>query len=114
MAFVATTHESGIEQLIGVARYGATEEHGTAEFAVSVTDAWQRAGIASALMRQLIRYAREQGIRRLIGLIVPDNQPMIALARRLGFTVSYDPTQHLFVGSGVTAEREVHLDQVSD
>lgn len=114
MAFVATTHKNGSEQIIGVSRYGAAEEEGAAEFAVSVADDWQRCGVASALMKELSRYASEQGIHRLAGLILPDNRAMIALARRLGYTVSYDPAQHLFVCSGLTAEREVHLDQVSD
>ena len=96
MAFVATTQQGEVEQFVGVARYCETDEAGTAELGVSVADAWQRCGIASLLLEQLMRYAREQRIRRLIGLVLPDNQAMIALARRLGFTVRYDPAQHLF------------------
>lgn len=96
MAFVATTQQGEVEQFVAVARYGATDEAGTAELGVSVADAWQRCGIASLLIGQLIRYAREQGVRRLTGQVLPDNQAMIALARRLAFAVSYDPAQHLF------------------
>jgi len=96
MAFAATAQQGGIEQFVGVARYGETDQPGVAELGVSVADAWQRCGIASLLTRQLIRYARGQGIRRLTGQVLPDNQAMIALARRLGFTVRYDPAQHLF------------------
>ena len=96
MAFVATTQQGEVEQFVGVARYAETDEAGTAELGVSVADAWQRCGIASLLLGQLIRYAREQNIQRLTGLVLPDNQAMIALARRLEFTVSYDPAQHLF------------------
>lgn len=96
MAFVATTEQGGVEQFVGVARYAETDQAGTAELGVSVADAWQRCGVASLLIRQLARYARDQGIHRLIGAVLPDNQAMIALARRLAFTVSYDPAQHLF------------------
>lgn len=96
MAFVATTQHAGVEQFVGVARYGETNETGTAELGVSVADAWQRSGIATVLLEQLMAYARAQSIRRLIGLVLPENQAMIALARRLAFTVSYDPAQHLF------------------
>jgi RimJ/RimL family protein N-acetyltransferase len=96
MAFVATTQQGGVEQFVGVARYGETDQPGVAELGVSVADAWQRCGIASLLMRQLFAYAREQGIHRLTGQVLPDNQAMVALARRLAFTVSYDPAQHLF------------------
>jgi RimJ/RimL family protein N-acetyltransferase len=96
MAFVATTQQGGVEQFVGVARYCETDEPGTAELGISVTDAWQRTGIGSLLLQQLVAYAREQNIHRLIGLVLPDNEGMIALARRLGFTVRYDPAQHLF------------------
>jgi RimJ/RimL family protein N-acetyltransferase len=96
MAFVATTQQDGIEQFIGVARYGETDQPGVAELAVSVADSWQRCGIASSLMRQLMSYAREQGVYRMTGQVMPENQAMIALARRLAFTVSYEPAQHLF------------------
>lgn len=96
MAFVATTMQDGVEQFVGVARYGEEDEPGTAEFAVSVADAWQRCGIARLLTEQLIRYAREQGVGRFVGLVLPENHAMLALARRLSFTVSFDPTQHLF------------------
>jgi RimJ/RimL family protein N-acetyltransferase len=96
MAFVATTQQGGAEQFVGVARYGATDEPGIAELGVSVADAWQRSGIASLLIQQLVRYAQAQGLRRLIGSVLPDNLAMIALARRLAFTVRYDPAQHLF------------------
>ena len=81
---------------VGVARYGETDEPGIAELGVSVADAWQRSGIASLLIQQLVRYAQAQGLRRLIGSVLPDNLAMIALARRLAFTVRYDPAQHLF------------------
>jgi RimJ/RimL family protein N-acetyltransferase len=96
MAFVATTQLGDIEQFVGVARYGETDQAGIAELGVSVADAWQRCGIGSLLIQQLIRYAREQGIHHLTGQVLPANQAMIALARRLGFTVSYEPAQHLF------------------
>lgn len=97
MAFAATTTAGGMEQLVGVARYATAGEQDVAEFAVSVADAWQRSGVATALLKQLIRYGREQHIRRLQGQILPENVAMIALARRLGFTVTYDPAHNVFI-----------------
>ena len=99
MAFVATTLQDGVEQFVGVARYGETDQPGTAELGVSVADTWQRCGVASLLVQQLIRYAREHDIGRMTGLVLPDNLPMIALARRLEFTVRYVPGQHMFLMS---------------
>jgi RimJ/RimL family protein N-acetyltransferase len=108
MAFVATTLKDGVEQFVGVARYGVTDAAGTAELGVSVADEWQRCGIASLLMQQLIRYAREHDISRMTGLVLPDNLAMIALARRLAFTVRYDPAQHLFLMSRDLASPEAN------
>lgn len=110
MAFVATTQQNGVEQFVGVARYGETDQPGVAELGVSVADAWQRCGVASLLIQQLICYAREQGVHQLTGQVMPDNQAMVALARRLAFTVSYDPAQHLFQISrdlGIPDRRQV-------
>ena len=96
MAFVATTQQKGAEQFAGVARYCETDVAGTVELGVSVADAWQRSGVATLLLDQLIAYAREQNIRHVTGLVLPDNLAMIGLARHFRFTVSYEPADHLF------------------
>jgi RimJ/RimL family protein N-acetyltransferase len=95
MAFVATIAAGADEQFIGIARYGETDQAGVAELGVSVADAWQRTGIAGLLVRHLLRYAQSQGMRRMTGIVLPENVPMLALARSLGFTMTYDPDQHL-------------------
>jgi RimJ/RimL family protein N-acetyltransferase len=110
MAFVATTQQDGVERFVGVARYGGSGQDDTAELAISVADAWQRSGVARLLVNQLIRYAREHGVRHLLGSVLPDNHAMIALSRRLAFTVSYDAAQHLFqisrdLGAAETSQR---------
>jgi RimJ/RimL family protein N-acetyltransferase len=95
MAFIATITTAGDEQIIGIARYGETNQTGAAELGVSVADAWQRTGVAGLLVRHLLRYAQSQGMRRMTGIVLPENVPMLALARSLGFTTTYDPDQHL-------------------
>ena len=70
---------------IGVARYvrpaGVAEE---AEFAITITDAWQGRGVGHALMLELMEAARANGITRLTGEVLAANDPMLALAERLG------------------------------
>ena len=58
MAFVATIAREGKELEIGVARYVATENAGSCEFAVTVDDAWQGSGVAGLLMISLEDAAR--------------------------------------------------------
>lgn len=95
MALVATIGAGDQETFIGVARYAATDQPDRAELGVTVTDAWQRRGIATILMRALMRFAKRHGFRELSGVVLPDNHAMIELARSLGFTLAFDPVEHV-------------------
>lgn len=95
MALVATVGSGNDEKFVGVARYGAADRADRAELGVTVTDAWQRRGIATILMSAIMRYARSHGFRELTGLVLPDNHGMLELARSLGFTVTLDAAAHL-------------------
>lgn len=95
MAFVATIATGGEERFVGIARYGETNQAGVAELGISVSDAWQRTGIARLLVTHLLRFARSRGMRSMTGIVLPENYAMIELARSLGFSTAYDPEQHL-------------------
>jgi GNAT superfamily N-acetyltransferase len=57
------------------------------EFAVSVTDAWQRRGLGSALLRIVECRARARGALHLFGDVLRTNTAMKRLARKAGFSV---------------------------
>jgi acetyltransferase len=42
-------------------------------------------------MEQAIDYARERGIETLVGEVLRENQPMLALCEQLGFSRETDP-----------------------
>jgi acetyltransferase len=50
-----------------------------------VTDAYQGKGLGTELVRQLIEIARDEKIDRIVARILPENEAMHALARRLNF-----------------------------
>jgi GNAT superfamily N-acetyltransferase len=77
--------------IVGGARYCIEADGETCEFAVTVADDWQRIGLASRMMRELIEAARARGLKHMEGFVLANNAGMIDLARRLGFTVSSDP-----------------------
>ena len=83
-ALVAVPDGPG-EEIVGAARYvrGASDE--TCEFAVTVADDWRGAGLASRMMRELIRDAAARGWKRMEGYVLATNRAMLGLARRLGF-----------------------------
>lgn len=92
MAFVAV--REGSRETVGVSRLlrpGPGERTADAEFAVLVEPAAKGQGLATALMRCLLAWAAEQGVARVTGLILSENAPMLAFARRLGFAVQRDP-----------------------
>lgn len=91
MALVATVPREGKELEIGVARYVATEQPGSCEFAVTVDDAWQGTGIAGLLMLALIDAARERGYTTMEGKVLRSNYRMLKFARQLGFAPHRDP-----------------------
>jgi RimJ/RimL family protein N-acetyltransferase len=80
----------GIDIVAG-ARYYIQADGETCEFAITVVDAWQRMGLASRLMRELIRAARARGLKHMEGFVLAQNSGMLNLARRLGFTARTAP-----------------------
>lgn len=61
------------------------------EFAITVASAFGGAGLATALMTALIDEAARRGMKSMEGFVLAQNQPMLRLARRLGFSVKSEP-----------------------
>jgi acetyltransferase len=78
----------GAPEFIGIGRYVPNADGETAEFALTVADAWQGRGVGGALLERLCDCARAAGYRALEGYILHGNQEMLDLARRLGFEPS--------------------------
>jgi acetyltransferase len=91
LALVALVEGGGVEHEIAVARYAMTDAD-TAEIAIVVADEWQRRGVGLRLLEMIIEAARARGIARLEGEVLDENAAVIALVRRLGFSIRRDPT----------------------
>lgn len=61
------------------------------EFAITVASHFGGAGLATTLMTALIGAAKGRGIGEMEGFVLAVNQPMLRLARRLGFSIASDP-----------------------
>jgi acetyltransferase len=70
MALAAILGEGDAARMLGVSRYYLNPETGTAEFALVVSDAYQRQGLGRRLMQRLIDIARERGVKRLVGQVL--------------------------------------------
>lgn len=95
---LAEATEGGEARPVGEARYvaeGAAPD--TRELAIVVADGWQGRGIGIALLRELERAARRQGVARLFGDVQRDNLAMLALAGRAGFETRGHPSDPTLV-----------------
>jgi acetyltransferase len=94
MAFVLTDvvpAEDGSPEGYGVARIVIDAQGRSAEFALIVRDDVAGNGWGTLLMQRLISYARDRGVREIIGDVLPDNTRMLALCRSLGFVIEPGP-----------------------
>jgi acetyltransferase len=91
LALIALDGAPPAEAIVAVARYVANPDHESAEFAIAVADAWHGRGLGRATMRALIACAKKRGFRRLVGIVLATNEPMLALSRKLGFVAQRDP-----------------------
>jgi len=87
MAFIASAEgKDGEAETLGVVRIVATPDNDTAEFAIIIRSDMKGQGIGSGLLRKMIDFSRERGIRVFSGDVMYDNQPMLDLLKGFGFT----------------------------
>jgi RimJ/RimL family protein N-acetyltransferase len=82
-ALIAIDPESG--RLVGEARYVLIRDQpGAAEVAALVDEDWRGRGLATALLTELSKRARENGLERYVALVSPDNEVVIDALEREG------------------------------
>ena len=85
-AIVATTHKpGGNERIVGVARYDRASGTDVAEVALAVVDEFQRRGLGRLLLGMISKVARDHGIKTFSLVVLPENQHMLGLLRKLGW-----------------------------
>lgn len=79
------------ESIIGFAHYLRNADGRGAEYALAISDEWQRHGLGTQLMRALIQAAQTQGLTYIDGHVLASNRPMLGLMASLGFRNDPDP-----------------------
>jgi acetyltransferase len=97
LAMVAITQPPFQERILGESRLVHELTGDAAEFAIIVGDRWQGKGLGRKLLELLIDIARERGIQRVKGFIMPENINMIKLCEKLGFIKSHDRDLGTFI-----------------
>jgi RimJ/RimL family protein N-acetyltransferase len=91
--FVASIPAADTIDIVGAAQYvPAGDADGKAcEFAITVGEDWRGVGLATKLLGSLARRARRDGYETMEGWVIAENTAMLALARKLKFTVERVP-----------------------
>ena len=86
MAIVAEYTSNGKRRNVGVGRLIVEPGEETAEFAILIADDFQGSGLGLKLSDMLIGVAQEKGLKSIYGIVLNDNEKMIGLSKKLGFT----------------------------
>ncbi len=80
----------GLREIAAVGRliklYGTSE----AEFAIIVSDEFQRHGLGTELLQRLLQVGREENVARITADILPDNRGMQRVCEKLGFRLRFE------------------------
>jgi acetyltransferase len=80
----------GEPEIIAVGRLSQLPGMKAAEFSMTISDAWQRHGLGTELLRRLVQIGRDEGLERISADILADNAGMRAVAKKVGFKVRTD------------------------
>jgi len=72
-------------EIVGIGRLSRTLEEGEAEFAILVSDNWQRQGIGTELIDKVVAVAKAEGLKQISGCILAGNTAMQKVCRKAGF-----------------------------
>ncbi len=82
---------SGEHALLAVGRLSRVHGGNSAEFSMLVSDAYQKQGLGTELLGQLLRIGRDEGIERVMAEILHENGAMQRVCRKQGFQLRNTP-----------------------
>jgi acetyltransferase len=85
----STRPDSGDHEILGVGRLSKIRGTDDAEFALLISDRFQRQGLGEALLSRLLPIGRDEKIVRIFGMILPENVAMKRICEKLGFRLEH-------------------------
>lgn len=90
LALVALDATTTPEKMLGVARVIGDPDLSHTEFSIMVGDPWQGQGVGAALLLNLLRAAKKQGVEKVWGTVLRENTQMQRLGKKAGFAMKYN------------------------
>ena len=104
IAIVAEIEEEGKRKLIGVGRLIADPDLEIMEYAILITDKWQRKELGFILTEFCMDIAKSRGIKRLLAETTKNNKPMIAVFKKLNFKIQFNEDTTVSVSKMLTED----------
>jgi acetyltransferase len=90
-----TDPDKDLHEIVAVGRliklYGTSD----AEFAIIISDQFQRRGLGTELLHRLIQVGRDERVSRITADILPDNRGMQRVCEKLGFRLHFETGERL-------------------
>jgi acetyltransferase len=90
IAIVAEIMEEGRRKLIGVGRLIADPDHEIAEYAVLITDKWQRKELGVMFTEYCLEIAGQWNLKTFYAQTTKDNHAMISVFKKLNFRIKFN------------------------
>jgi acetyltransferase len=83
--------KTGDREILGVGRLSKARGLNEGEFALLISDRWQKQGLGSELLKRLVEIARTEKLTRVSAIIMSDNHAMLHVCKKTGFALKADP-----------------------
>ena len=90
IAIVAEIMQEGERKLIAVGRLIADPDHESAEYAILITDEWQRKELGVLMTNYCLDLAKNWGLKQFYAQTTKDNQPMISVFKKMNFKIRFN------------------------
>ncbi|HVZ81881.1 MAG TPA: bifunctional acetate--CoA ligase family protein/GNAT family N-acetyltransferase [bacterium] len=100
MALVAVRKGAeGEAEVIGIGRLSRELWKEEAEYSILISDRWQNQGLGTTLMSALLEMGKAEGLKRIVGFVLPENQRMQRVSAKLGFALKPSAEDGLILAS---------------
>jgi acetyltransferase len=86
IAIVAEKGKGDKRELLGVVRIMGDPGKDTAEFAIVVTDEWQKKGLGTIMLQYIMEIARQKKLSKIWGHVFVDNAELVSILRKENFS----------------------------
>lgn len=82
-------NQTGVCEIIAVGRLIKSHSKNEAEYAIAISDQFQKFGLGTELLKRLLQIGRDEKLDYITANILPENHAMQHISKKLGFQIHY-------------------------